>query len=229
MLLRLSVLATLLLAVFMVACGGDEADGATLEEAIFGITATPETAETQVTEENKATATRPAPETTVAPPTRTTEPEPTATEAPAVTQEAPRPTEVPQPAGPPDSGRWIDVNVSNYSVTFMDGQSVLQTIGPVGVGREVDTGVWESTRTGLFYVSSFNEALVYDAPYDTYISHWVGFDDEWANGFHSFLKDEEGNVVDASTGNVSNGCIRTGDPEAIYAFAEPGMPVWVHF
>lgn len=224
MLLRITVLATLLLAVFMVACGGDEADGEMLQEAVFGIS----TPEVRATEE--ATPTRPAPpEATIAAPTETPEPEPTATEAPAVIQEAPRATEVPAPDGPPDSGRWIDVNVSNYTVSFMDGQSVLQVIGPVGVGREVDTGAWESTRTGLYHVHNFNDALVYDAPYDTYISHWVGFDAEWANGFHSFLKDADGNVVDASTGNVSNGCIRTGDAEAIYAFAEIGMPVWVHF
>jgi len=35
-------------------------------------------------------------------------------------------------------------------------------------------------------------------------------------------------VVDASTGGVSNGCIRTGDAAELYAFAEIGMPVYVH-
>ena len=34
--------------------------------------------------------------------------------------------------------------------------------------------------------------------------------------------------MDASTGRVSNGCIRTGDEAAIFAFAEIGMPVYVH-
>jgi hypothetical protein len=73
------------------------------------------------------------------------------------------------------------------------------------------------------------EDLAYDPPYDTYISHWVGFDPDKANGFHSFLKDKDGKVVDASTGRVSNGCIRTGAPEAIFAYADIGMPVWVHY
>jgi hypothetical protein len=110
----------------------------------------------------------------------------------------------------------------------MDGASVLQEIGPVGVGVQVDTGEYLSTQTGLFYVHNKAEALVYDAPFDTYISHWVGFDTAKDNGFHSFLKDATGAVVDATTGRVSNGCIRTGDAEAIFAFAEIGMPVWVH-
>ncbi len=131
-------------------------------------------------------------------------------------------------AGPPDSGNWIDVNVSNYTVSLMSGTSAVQVIGPVAVGEQIDTGAYLSTQTGLFHVYSMNPALTYDAPYDTYISDWVGFDPNLDNGFHSFLKDKDGNVVDASTGNVSNGCIRTPDPQAIYNFASPGMPVYVH-
>jgi hypothetical protein len=110
----------------------------------------------------------------------------------------------------------------------MDGGSVVQEIGPVAVGEQVDTGAYLSTQTGLFHIYSKVEGLAYDAPYDTYISHWVGFDPAKDNGFHSFLKDADGNVIDASTGRVSNGCIRTGAAEAIFAFAEVGMPVYVH-
>jgi lipoprotein-anchoring transpeptidase ErfK/SrfK len=131
-------------------------------------------------------------------------------------------------SGPPDSGNWIDVNVSNYTVSLMSGSSAIQVIGPVAVGEQIDTGAYLSTQTGLFHVYSMNPALTYDAPYDTYISDWVGFDPSLDNGFHSFLKDKDGNVVDASTGNVSNGCIRTPNPQAIYNFASIGMPVYVH-
>ncbi|MGE0228284.1 MAG: L,D-transpeptidase family protein [Dehalococcoidia bacterium] len=137
-------------------------------------------------------------------------------------------TQAPRPAGPPQSGQWIDVDLSTFTVRLMEGTSALRTIGPVGVGAQINTGVYESTRTGLFYVYSMDASLTYDAPYDTYISHWVGFDPGLDNGFHSFLKDAEGQVVDPSTGRISNGCIRTGEAEAIYAFAEIGMPVWVH-
>jgi len=132
-------------------------------------------------------------------------------------------------SGPPLEGRWIDVDVRAFRVRLMDGGSVMREIAPVAVGVEVDTGVFASTQTGLFHVYNKVEDLAYDPPYNTWISHWVGFDVDRQNGFHSFLKDEAGNVVDPATGRVSNGCIRTGDAEAVYAFAEIGMPVWVHW
>jgi hypothetical protein len=165
--------------------------------------------------------------------TATPAPADTPTEAPDVSAQsaatqAPAP-DTPAPSGSPAAGRWIDVDVTNFVVRLMDGASVVQEIGPVGVGAQIDTGEYLSTQTGLFYVHNKVEGLVYDAPYGTYISHWVGFDPAKDNGFHSFLKDAGGAVVDASTGRVSNGCIRTGSPEAIYAFAEAGMPVWVHW
>ena len=128
----------------------------------------------------------------------------------------------------PDSGRWIDVNVSTLVVRLIDGASTLREIEPVAVGTQVDTGEYASTQTGLFHVYNKIPDLVYDPPYDTYISHWVGFDPDKANGFHSFLKDKSGKVVDPATGRVSNGCIRTGAAEILYLFAEVGMPVWVH-
>jgi hypothetical protein len=128
----------------------------------------------------------------------------------------------------PTEGRWIEVDVTRLVVRLMDGAAVVKEIAPVAVGKEIDTGAYESTQTGLFHVYNKTEDLAWDAPYQTYISHWVGFDPDKANGFHSFLKDKDGHVIDASTGRVSNGCIRTGDEAAIFAFAEIGMPVYVH-
>jgi len=134
---------------------------------------------------------------------------------------------VPDPNAP-QTGHWIDVDVTRYRVRLMDGTQTLKTIEPVAVGAEVDTGAFESTQTGLFHVYNKLSGLQYDPPYKTYISDWVGFDMARANGFHSFLKDERGNIVNPGTGRISNGCIRTGDPAAIFAFAEVGMPVYVH-
>jgi hypothetical protein len=173
-------------------------------------------------------------EATPAAPTATPEAaveEPTEAAAESVTE--PIATSTPLPLASdgsiaPEEGRWIDVDVTRFVVRLMDGTTVLREFGPVAVGEQVDTGEYASTQTGLFVVHTKIEELAYDPPYDTYISHWVGFDAEKANGFHSFLKDEHGAVVDASTGRVSNGCIRTGAAEEIFAFAEEGMPVWVH-
>lgn len=215
---RLTSLIVLLLAVsltaLLVACGSSSEDPPAVS---ITMTETPAPVVETATE---------APE-----PVETATPTPVPTEVttPVVTQEAAAEAAIAVPAGPPDSGRWIDVNVTNFTVSLMDGETPVQVIGPVGVGEQIDTGVYESTQTGLYYVYNMDASLTYDAPYDTYISHWVGFDPALANGFHSFLKDADGNVVDASTGRISNGCIRTGNPEAIYAFAEIGMPVYVHF
>ena len=152
-------------------------------------------------------------------------PSPTATRTAVPTATATPRVVVPSKA--PETGRWIEVDVSRYVVRLMDGKQVVKEIGPVAVGREVDTGRYESTQTGLFTVYVKTAPCTFDAPYNTYIQWWVGFDPEKANGFHSFLLNEAGAVVDASTGRVSNGCIRTGDAEAVFQYAEIGMPVFV--
>jgi hypothetical protein len=209
--LALSLIAVLLAAV-VAACGDDDAtpadDGAAIET---------ETAVVEV----------PPTETTIPPTEAPTLAPPTATATPTNVPPTRAPTSKPATAVPV-SNDWIDVDVTNYVVKLMRGSQVVQSIGPVAVGEQVDTGIYNSTATGTFYVYSFNKDLAFDAPYNTYISDWVGFDPALDNGFHSFLKDKDGKVVDSSTGRVSNGCIRTGDPEAIYNFAEIGMKVVVH-
>ena len=210
----LPVLFVVLAAAAFAACGGDDAPSPTAVPATATATAQPPTA-------------------TPVPATATATPEPSPTEAPAEpTVPAPEPTlPPPEPSptaeAPARTQRWIEVNVTTFVVRLMDGDTVIREIAPIGVGLQIDTGEYASTQTGVFAVHNKNINLTYDAPYDTYISHWVGFDPAKDNGFHSFLKDAGGNVVDASTGRVSNGCIRTGEPEAIFDFAEIGMTVVV--
>ena len=178
--------------------------------------------------------TKPAPVEAPAVVVRTATPTPTATPAPERTSTAtatPSATATPRVVAPPkapETGRWIDVDVSRYVVRLMDGKQVVKEIGPVAVGKQVDTGAYESTQTGLFHVYVKTAPRTFDAPYNTYIEWWVGFDPQKDNGFHSFLQDKDGKVVDAATGRVSNGCIRTGAAEEIFKFAEMNMPVFVH-
>ncbi len=179
-----------------------------------------------------STTAKPAPTAEVV--VRTSTPEPTATATPSRTPTAtrtPTPAAVPPraavPPKVPETGRWIEVNVTSYVVRLMDGKQVLKEIGPVAVGKQVDTGTYESTQTGLFNVYVKTAPRTFDAPYNTYIQWWVGFDPAKDNGFHSFLLDKDGKVVDAGTGRISNGCIRTGAAEEIFNFAEIGMPVFV--
>lgn len=154
-------------------------------------------------------------------------PSPQATAAPRV-ESASIAKATPRAPAAPTSGRWIDVDVTRFTVKLMDGKQVVREMGPVGVGAQIDTGAYESTQTGLFHVYNKIAGLTYDAPYDTYIDWWVGFDPDKANGFHSFLLDEKGNVAVAATGRISNGCIRTPEPKVLFEFAEVGMPVFVH-
>ena len=166
---------------------------------------------------------------------RTATPTATSTPAPERTPTA-TPTPMPSAATPrvvvppkaPETGRWIDVDVTRYVVRLMDGKQTVKEVAPVAVGREVDTGTYESTQTGLFHVYVKTAPMTYDAPYKTYIQWWVGFDPQKDNGFHSFLLNEQCKVVDGGTGRVSNGCIRTGEAEAVFQYAEVGMPVFVH-
>ena len=226
----LAVVTLALALVFSLACG-DGGDGDTSSIDDVTIVTRGSTTPRPTIEISSKGGQPPRTPTAVPTPAPTDEPAPPtdvpSTPAPATSTSEPAPTA--PPAGPPASGRWIDIDVTNYVVRLMDGETVQREIAPVGVGVAIDTGEYASTQTGLFYVHNKAESLVYDAPYDTYISHWVGFDSAKDNGFHSFLKDAEGNVVDASTGRVSNGCIRTGEPDAVFAYAEIGMPVWVHW
>jgi hypothetical protein len=128
----------------------------------------------------------------------------------------------------PTTGKWIDVDVTRFVVRLMNGTQTVQTVSPVAVGAKVNTGEYESTQTGLFYVYNKIAGLQYDAPYSAYISDWVGFDPAKDNGFHSFLLDQSGAVADPSTGRVSNGCIRTGASKVIFDYAEIGTAVYVH-
>ena len=236
--LSVATLLTLTTLLFFATACGDNTDAGTIDNVtIVPISSPSPDASLVVTSKGGQpthTATEvPPPDPTEAPPPPTLPPaapprptSPPATAVPPTSTPIPEPTAVPVA---PNSGRWIDVDVTNYAVRLMDGETAVREIAPVAVGAAIDNGAYVSTQTGLFYVHTKAEALVYDPPFDTYISHWVGFDAAKDNGFHSFLKDADGNVVDASTGRVSNGCIRTGDPEAVFAYAEIGMPVWVHW
>jgi hypothetical protein len=224
----------LMLTLVTVACGGESDAQTQARVTIEPLTSTPAAAATIPLGGKPATppvAPTSTPEPAVEAPTDIPPADTPATEATSAVDLATA-TTVPRASDgsvAPTSGAWIDVDVTTYVVRLMEGSTVVREIAPVGVGVQVDTGEYASTQTGLFYVNSKIEPLAYDAPYDTYISHWVGFDAAKANGFHSLLKDAAGTVVDASTGRVSNGCIRTGEPEAVYAYAQIGMPVWVHW
>jgi hypothetical protein len=131
----------------------------------------------------------------------------------------------------PDPGpeRWIDINRTTGAVSLMVGDSVQATYW-ASLGWETSADGFYATAVGTYHIYGFDGSLHYTPWADNYISHWVAFDPVRYNGFHSYTKDASGNIVangDGSTG----GCVALapGDIDAVFAFAEMGMRVEVHF
>ena len=124
---------------------------------------------------------------------------------------------------------WIDVNRSAGSVTLFVGD-VPQATFWGSMGFEDSSYGYYATAVGTYYVTWMQSDLHYTPFADNYITHWVGFDAERANGFHSYTKDANGNILPNGAGKTA-GCVALapGEIDALYAFAYPGMRVEVHW
>jgi len=129
----------------------------------------------------------------------------------------------------PEPERWIDVNRSTGAVSLMIGDEVQATYW-ASMGYDTSADGFYSTAIGTYYVYGFDYSNHYTPFADAYISHWVAFDPVRFNGFHSYTKDAEGNILPNGAG-LTAGCVALGpgDIDAVYAFAEIGMRVEVHF
>jgi hypothetical protein len=125
--------------------------------------------------------------------------------------------------------RWIDVNRSTGAVSLMVGDTVQATYW-ASMGWDTSADGFFSTAVGTYYIYGFDASNHYTEFADAYISHWIAFDPNRYNGFHSYTKDAEGNVL-PNGGGLTGGCVALapGDIDAVFAFAEMGMRVEVHF
>jgi hypothetical protein len=123
---------------------------------------------------------------------------------------------------------WIDVNGGTGEVNLMIG-NVSQATYWGSVGFDKSTDGFYSTANGTFYVYAMYEPLAYTKWADAYITNWVGFDSSRSNGFHSYSKDANGNVLPNGAGKTG-GCVAlsAGAIQAVYDFAYIGMRVEVH-
>lgn len=123
---------------------------------------------------------------------------------------------------------WIDINGATGEVNLMVGDSVSATYWG-SVGFDTSSDGFYSTASGTFYVYAMHDPLAYTAWADAYISEWVGFDPSRFNGFHSYSKDANGNIL-ANGGGKTGGCVALppGESQAVYDFAYMGMRVVVH-
>lgn len=132
-------------------------------------------------------------------------------------------------AAPAQPERWIDVNRSTGMVSLMVGDSV-QAQFWASMGWDTSADGFYATAVGTYRIYGFDGSLHYTPFADNYITHWVAFDPERFNGFHSYTKDANGNVV-PNGGGLTGGCVALapGDIEVLWDFAEMGMRVEVHF
>lgn len=124
--------------------------------------------------------------------------------------------------------RWIDVNRSNGAVTLFEGNDALY-VGWASLSRSQGEDYY-ATASGTYYVFVKNRDLTYTEFAKNYITHWVGFDPDRRNGFHSYVKYSDGTIT-PNGGGYTGGCVALppGDIDAVYDFAEIGMRVEVHW
>ena len=124
--------------------------------------------------------------------------------------------------------RWIDVNRTTGLVTLYEGDAVYAAYwGSLGWDRS-DSG-FNSTAVGTYSVYRMHQPLEYTAFANAYITDWVGFDPDRLNGFHSWTRDANGNVLPNGAG-LTAGCVglEPSQARALYDFAYIGMRVEVH-
>ena len=124
--------------------------------------------------------------------------------------------------------RWIDINRSTGQVTLYEGNDALHIMW-ASLSRDQSNGFW-ATASGTYYVFVKHAPLTYTEFAKSYITHWVGFDPERRNGFHSYTKDANGNIL-PNGGTFTGGCVALppGDIAVLYDFASIGMRVEVHW
>jgi lipoprotein-anchoring transpeptidase ErfK/SrfK len=160
--------------------------------------------------------------------------------SPTVIEAAPIPTTTPpaaevnlgdatsRPFIPNGGEHWAEVSLGKALVTLYEGERVRQVFQmSYGRGDTPNT----TTYPGLFTVYAKDASLHQSAVAGEYIRNWVGFDQRWANGFHSVIMDRSGTVIDQRLGQaISSGCIRTtlADSATIFAWLPYGAQVWVH-
>jgi hypothetical protein len=123
---------------------------------------------------------------------------------------------------------WIDVNRSSGAVTLYIGNEA-QDVFWGSLSRSQGEDYW-ATASGTYYVYAMNADLTYSEFANNYITHWVGFDPDRRNGFHSWVKYSDGAYTPGGSG-YSGGCVMLPNSAAaaVYDFSFIGMRVEVHW
>lgn len=124
---------------------------------------------------------------------------------------------------------WIDVNRSSGLVRLMIGEDVAGAFW-ASLGFDTSDYGFYATALGTYYVYGFAQGLNYTAWADAWITDWVAFDPERYNGFHSYSKDQYGNILPNGAGKTG-GCVALapGDIDQLFDFAQMNMRVEIHW
>jgi hypothetical protein len=134
----------------------------------------------------------------------------------------------PAPAPDPGPEHWLDVNRSTGMVTLFVGDAP-QASYYASMGFDPTDGGFYSTASGTYYVYWKEAGLTYTPYANAFITNWIGFDASRDNGFHSYTKDANGNIL-PNGGGKTGGCVALapGEIDAVFNFASVGMRVEVH-
>lgn len=125
--------------------------------------------------------------------------------------------------------RWIGIDRSDQTVTLYEGDTPIATFW-AAMGWDSSADGFFATAIGTYWVYEKTEGLTWTDWASAWITDWVGFDPSRVNGFHSFLKDENGWLIPGGDG-PTGGCVAL-DPaaaEQLFWFAEVGMRVEVRW
>jgi hypothetical protein len=125
--------------------------------------------------------------------------------------------------------RWIDVDRSSERVTLYEGDTLIASYWAAMSWDKTDDGFY-ATANGSYTVYAMNADLTWTDYGGAYITDWVAFDPDRANGFHSWSLDKNGYLLSGGEG-PTGGCVAL-DPEfadALFDFADIGMRVEVHW
>lgn len=125
--------------------------------------------------------------------------------------------------------RWVDVDRSSQLVSLYEGGVVVLQVWAAMSADQSEAGFW-STANGSYRVFAKEGGLHYTPYGRAWIRHWVAFDPDRDNGFHSYSLESSGayaHAYNAPTG----GCVALDlwAAEYVYAFVSMGTRVEVHW
>ncbi len=130
---------------------------------------------------------------------------------------------------PPLLERWIDVNRTAQMVTLYEGGlAVASYWGAMGTDPS-DSGFF-ATAIGTYYVYEKYGELSWTNWGNAWVRHWVAFDPNRLNGFHSYSMDWNGQVLAGGDG-PTGGCVALAPwaAEHLFSFVQLGTRVEVHW